>query len=105
MKKERTDKGLMKACKASQDGTLLKKFNKESDIQRRIYKYLKLKGYFFTRINTVGLFDEKLGVRRKNPYVARGCPDILVFVPKKGIYGLEVKREGAYQSKEQKFFE
>jgi len=77
----------------------------EKDIQRQICKYLQLKGYFFTRVNTIGLFDAKRGVRRKNPYITKGMPDILVFVPQKGIYGLEVKREGAYQSPEQKHFE
>jgi len=51
----------------------------EADVQRQVLKYLKVKGYYFGRVNTVGVYDAKIGKRRKNPYALLGLPDILGF--------------------------
>ncbi len=66
----------------------------ESDIQRTIIEYLKLKRHFFWRNNSGALKTDKGGFIR---FGAVGSPDICVI--KDGFFiGLEVKKKGTKQS-------
>lgn len=85
----------------------------ERDILRQICKYLQAKGYWFTRLQNVGVWDEKVKARRKNWYMRKGLPDIICF---KGysetVFGgrryiliaIEVKNENGRVTPEQKDF-
>lgn len=77
----------------------------EKDIQNAICDYLALKGYFFWRNNTVGLYDAKSGGYRSMPkYAKAGVPDIILV--KDGTFiGLEVKTPKTQQSDAQVAFE
>ena len=82
----------------------MKKKRSETEIQRTICEYLKLKGYFFTRTNNTPVFDHKRGAYRAlGKYVMRGFPDILVLYQGQCI-AIEVKSETGRLSKEQKEF-
>jgi len=64
---------------------------KETDIQRAICDYLALKGYFFWRQNTGGMFRE--GRYFSLPkYSMRGIPDIILIKGGRFI-GIEVKNK------------
>ena len=83
---------------------------KESDIQKAICKYLKMRQHRFHRMNNVGVYDAKRKGYRKTHYGLRGVPDIYVFDRDHGtnkgrIVGLEVKSETGMQSDYQKAFE
>ena len=77
----------------------------EKDIQMLICDYLFVRGYFFWRNNTTGLFDPRTqGFRNKPKYAINGVPDIILV--KDGIFiGLEVKRPKAKQSDAQATFQ
>jgi len=81
------------------------KMRKETDIQAAICEYLKIKGYFFTRINTTPIFDQKSRRYRALPkYTMPGFPDILIL--KEGLaISCEVKSEKGVQSANQKEFQ
>jgi VRR-NUC domain len=78
---------------------------KETQIQSDICDYLELRRHFFTRVNTVGVFDSARGIhRRPSRHNKRGMSDILVVhvgVP----YFLEVKTPVGRQSPDQKDFQ
>ena len=84
---------------------------KETDIQRSILDYLKLKGYrcFWRQNNLPAVYVDRHGARqfRSLPaYARRGLPDIMLIHPKDGrFYGIEVKRTTGRQSDEQKAFQ
>uniref|UniRef100_A0A6M3KNV0 VRR-NUC domain-containing protein n=1 Tax=viral metagenome TaxID=1070528 RepID=A0A6M3KNV0_9ZZZZ len=74
---------------------------KETDIQREICKYLKIKGYFFWRESNQRRF--KNGVHLKTWYEIKGKPDILIL--HKGMFiGVECKSEVGILSPNQKEF-
>jgi len=78
---------------------------KETDIQTAICKYLKLKRYFFTRMNNTPMFDGKRNRYRAMPkYTMPGFPDILVL-HQGTVIGIEVKSESGSQSKSQEEFQ
>ncbi len=78
---------------------------KEGTIQSRVLNYLARKKHFFWRNNTTGIYDPKTKRYRKMPkYAKPGAPDIILI--KDGFFiGLEIKKKGGYQSKDQKEFE
>jgi len=81
----------------------------ENDIQNTVLEYLnlnkKIKGYFFWRANTIGVYDSvNKSFRRLPKYTIKGAPDINLIWNGQYI-GLEIKQKGTYQSKEQKEFE
>lgn len=67
--------------------------------------YLALRKHFFWRSNSIGVYDPRTKSFRSMPkYSMKGTPDIILI--KDGFFvGLEVKKKGTYQSKEQKEFE
>lgn len=74
---------------------------KESDTQRQILDYLKLKGIFHYRNNSGGFKDANNHFYR---FGALGSPDIIAVID--GIYvGIEVKAPNGKQSDHQKEFE
>jgi hypothetical protein len=77
----------------------------EGQIQNAICDYLSLKGHFFWRNNSIGVYDP-VGKRfRSTPkYAMNGVPDIILI--KDGFFvGLEVKTPKGRQSDNQKDFE
>ena len=61
----------------------------ERDIQKSIIDYLSLKGYFFMKVNTVGIFKQATG--SYIPSQSVGAPDILVFLDGGVCMAIEVK--------------
>jgi hypothetical protein len=90
---------------------LVRQQEKETDIQRSILDYLKLKGYrcCWRQNNTAISYVDAHGARRFRAmpaYARRGLPDILLVHPKDGrLYGIEVKTNAGRQSEDQKAFE
>jgi hypothetical protein len=88
----------------------------EIDTQRQICKFLESKKYTFTRLNNVGVWDEKNKCHRKNKWQMKGLPDIMVFnvtVKNKNIsicdmtrkmIAIEVKSKNGKQSQDQFLF-
>ena len=84
---------------------------KETDTQRAICDYLKLKGYrcFWRQNNTAISYVDAHGARRFRAmpaYARRGLPDIMLVHPITGrLYGVEVKTSIGKQSEEQRAFQ
>ena len=77
----------------------------EKDIQAAICSYLRLRGHFFWRNNTVGVYDAKRKTYRKTQkYGLVGLPDILLL-SEGNLIGIEVKSEKGKQSAAQKEIE
>ena len=77
----------------------------ENDILAAIGEYLKAKGYFFWRQNTMATWDAKRCIHRKMPkFSINGVSDILL-VKKGKLICIEVKRPKAKQSNSQVDFE
>ncbi len=81
----------------------------ESQIQKQILDYLKLKKYFMHRQNTgasVIPYTDKYGREKKRfvRYGTPGQPDIVGCINGRYV-GIEVKAHGKYQSPEQKAFQ
>lgn len=73
---------------------------KESDVVRAICDYLAARGYFFFRINNVGVWDKR-GFHRKTPAgFKKGVPDLMV-VTDVTTYAVEVKSATGRLSPEQ----
>lgn len=73
----------------------------EKDIQKTITDYLKLKGIFHYKNNTVGIY--KKATNSYIPSPSAGAPDIVAVI--KGLYvGIEVKNK-TKQSDSQKAFQ
>lgn len=77
----------------------------EGFVKNAICSYLKLKNVFFFIHDSVGIYDPRRGVYRKNisPYRIKGVADIL------GIYrgkflAIEVKSEKGYPTPAQSWF-
>lgn len=77
----------------------------ETQIQNSICEYLAIKGHFYTRINTAGIYSVKRqSFLKRSPHSKNGMSDILVVhvgVP----YFIEVKTPTGKQSDEQKQFQ
>jgi hypothetical protein len=78
---------------------------RETENQAAICEYLEKRKHFFWRQNNGGVWDAKNNVfRKKGKYQINGVPDVIVI--HQGFFiGLEVKKKGTYQSKEEKEFE
>ena len=74
---------------------------KESDVQRQILDYLKLKGIFHYRNNSGGFMDSQKHFYR---FGALGSPDI-VCVIRGQFVGIEVKGPKGKQSEHQREFQ
>jgi|SRR5579872_2540524 len=72
----------------------------EHQIQQAILQYLKVRGIFAWRNNTIGVWDSKLGIYRKNTTI-KGVSDILGILPTGRFLAIEVKRKGGIVSDEQ----
>ena len=57
---------------------------------RQICRYLQTKRVWFTRLQNVGIWDEKKKSRRKNWYMRKGVPDILLIL-NNTLVAVEVK--------------
>jgi hypothetical protein len=74
----------------------------ESEIQKQILDYLKLKRVFHFKNNTAGIY--KVSTGSYIPSQSVGAPDIICVIG--GTFcGLEVKRPGGKQSDNQKAFQ
>lgn len=80
----------------------------EGQIQAAILDYLRLRGHFCFRVNTIpAMFIDRHGARqfRRMPkYGMKGVPDIVLIHHGK-FYGIEVKTEKGAQSADQLEFE
>lgn len=82
----------------------------EKDIENAVLYYLNYRpGVFAFKVNTMGVFDAKIGVYRKpSKFVLPGTPDILACVNVDGVgifVGFEVKAPNGRQSPPQKDFQ
>ncbi len=78
-----------------------KRQSPEANLVRQIIIYLKARGFVAGKIKT-------MGVRRGHafcfdPYLWRGCPDILAFIPQ--LIFIEAKSLSGRQSDEQRAFQ
>jgi hypothetical protein len=76
---------------------------KESDIQRQILDYLKIKKIFAWRNNSVGIYDPIKRIYRKNPQTMQGVSDIIGIYKTKPMF-IEIKSEKGIVSSEQEYF-
>lgn len=77
---------------------------KEKDVLREILLYLRARGVFHIRINTMGVFDFSRKIYMKSPNTTLGVSDIIILKAGKMIC-LEAKSPTGKQSPEQKQFE
>ena len=77
---------------------------KEKDVLREILLYLRARGVFHIRINTMGVFDFNRKIYLKSPNTTLGVSDIVILKNGKMIC-LEAKSPTGKQSPEQKQFE
>jgi len=74
----------------------------ESEIQKSIIDYLKIKKHFFMKINTVGIYKKATG--SYIPSQSVGAPDILVFTDGGYTVCLEIKTKTGKLSEYQKLW-
>ena len=77
---------------------------KEKDVLREILLYLRARGVFHVRLNTMGVFDFNRKVYLKSPNTTKGVADIYILRNGKTIF-LEAKSPVGKQTPEQKQFE
>lgn len=78
---------------------------KETDIQNAILEYLWYNKIFAWRNNNTPVYDVGGNRFRRMPkWSMKGVSDILGVLPDGKFLAIEVKRKGAYPSKEQKKF-
>ncbi len=82
----------------------------EKEIENAVLEYLKYQiGCFAFKVNTVGIFDSRIGAYRKpSKFIINGTPDVLICYNVLGVgvfVGMEIKSHTGRQSKEQKAFE
>lgn len=77
----------------------------EADIQKEIFKLLRALGIVCWRNNSVGVFDARRGIFRRNnsPYSINGVSDILGIV-RGQFLAIEVKSKTGKLTKEQAHF-
>ena len=80
----------------------------EKNIENQILNFLKLRGIFCFKNQSVGIFDPRKKIYRKNhnPHHIKGTSDIIGILPNGVFLAIEVKRNNpkTYASKEQKEF-
>jgi len=74
----------------------------ESQIQKQIIDYLRLRGYFVYKNVSVGTYNKKTD--RYIPMSTKGIADLTAIKDGK-VYQIEVKRKGGKQSQYQKDFQ
>lgn len=82
----------------------------EKEIETEILYFLNYQvGILAFKVNTVGIYDQRLGIHRKlSKFVMPGTPDILACISVGGIgvfAGFEVKTPNGRQSPPQKLFQ
>lgn len=84
----------------------VKALTPEKQTENQILNYLKLRGIFCWKNQSVGIYDAKRGVYRKssNQHHIKGTSDILGILPSGHFLAIEVKNEKGYASPEQKEF-
>lgn len=66
--------------------------SRANDLTHSAINYLKHKGFFVWRNNTVGVYDAQKKVYRANPYTLKGVPDVIGFRNADGLFvGVEIK--------------
>lgn|SRR3990167_5835796 len=75
---------------------------KESEIQKMILDYMRLRGIFCWKNNSVGIFKQSTG--RYIKVGIRGISDIIGITPQGRLIAVEVKRPGNHPTHEQKSF-
>ena len=75
---------------------------KESEIQKAILDYLRLRGIFCWKTNNVGIFKQSTG--RYIKVGVGGISDIIGITPQGRLIAVEVKRKGKSPTPEQKLF-
>ena len=76
---------------------------KENNVQDAICQYLDAKRYLFSRINTTGVYDPRIGAFRKpSKYTLIGMSDILVFTKGQTVF-IECKAETQLSEDQLKF--
>lgn len=77
----------------------------ESAALDAVCEYLHRQGYFFFRVNNVGIFDPTKKIHRKSPkWCIKGVSDVMV-VWKSQTFFIEVKSDTGKLSPDQKAFE
>ena len=61
-----------------------------NELTRQVLAWARFRGYFATRINNMGVYDQKRGCYRKS-HTRPGFPDIVIIGPFGRFYGVEVK--------------
>lgn len=91
-------------------GEVMKKFvwhePTEKEIENEVLNYLNLlPGCLAFKVNTVGIYDQRLGIHRKlSKWVMPGTPDVIACY--RGIFcGFEIKTRKGRQSESQKVFQ
>jgi hypothetical protein len=77
---------------------------KETDIQREIILYLRMKKCFVVRLNNLGVFDPKRQAFRASPNTTPGVSDLLLVDDGHAVF-IEVKSAKGIQSENQKIFQ
>jgi len=75
---------------------------KESDLKKAILQYLKMKRCLAFLVPTVGIYDSKIGRRRKAPL--KGIADIVGMTENGRFIAIEAKKKGGKNRPEQKLF-
>ena len=78
----------------------------ERIIENQIFSYLKIKGIFCWKTDSVGIFNptRKVYMKSHNHHRIRGVSDIIGILPDGRMLAIEVKSPKGYPSKEQKEF-
>lgn len=81
----------------------------EKQIEKSILSFLRMKGIFVFKVNTVGIYDKKIERYRKSnsPFILKGVSDILgILKPDGRMLAIEVKTKQRQNrlSREQKAF-
>lgn len=72
-----------------------------NELTRQILLWARSAGYFASRVNNMGVYDQKTGRYRKS-HTKPGFPDIVIIGPFGRFYGIEVKAGRDTQSEAQK---
>ena len=77
----------------------------ESEALNAVCEYLHMQGYFFFRVNNVGIFDPTKNIHRKMPkWCVKGISDVMVIHRGKTYY-IEVKSATGKLSPDQEAFQ
>ncbi|MBP6867848.1 MAG: VRR-NUC domain-containing protein [Bacteroidales bacterium] len=61
-----------------------------NELTRLILRWARSRGFFASRINNMGIYDQRTGRYRKS-HTRQGFPDIVLIGPFGRFYGVEVK--------------